>query len=324
MYLKNIFSKHVPSNKAVNHYTNHNIFNTRGTKIIFSNIRHYSSKSNNNNINYDSDKDKLILLDVCKNKSGIYMWTNKLNNKKYIGSSVNLKRRLLEYYNVNRLLNEKSMSINKALLKYGYSNFTIKILEFCDTNSLTTKEKYYFDMFSPEYNILNTPASPSRGSGWFHSEATKEKMKIAALERFSFSASIIKCSLAQSSGTKIMVTDLETKMNQEYSSIKGAARDLKIDSRYIQHYIYLSQDKPVLGKYTFKLVNNENKNRKTVVQKTSQKIQVINVETNETTEHLSISAAARAIGVRQPSISLYVKENRSKPFKGKYIFKLLS
>lgn len=34
------------------------------------------------------------------------MWTNKLNSKKYVGSSVDLKRRLLEYYNVNRLLNE--------------------------------------------------------------------------------------------------------------------------------------------------------------------------------------------------------------------------
>jgi hypothetical protein len=62
-----------------------------------------------------------------------------------------------------------------------------------------------------------------------------------------------------------MVTHLETKMNLEDSSIKGAARALNIDSRYIQHYIYLSQDKPVLGKYTFKFVNNENKNRKTVV-----------------------------------------------------------
>ncbi len=121
-----------------------------------------------------------------------------------------------------------------------------------------------------------------------------------------------------------MVTHLETKMNTEYSSIKGAARALKIDSRSIQHYIYLSQDKPVLGKYTFKFVNHENKNSKMVVQKTCKKIQVINIETNETTEHLSISAAARALAIRQPSISLYIKEKRFKPFKGKYIFKLLN
>jgi len=57
------------------------------------------------------------------------------------------------------------MLINKALLKYGYSSFTIKILEFCDVNSLLIKEKYHFDMFSPEYNILNIPGSPFKESG---------------------------------------------------------------------------------------------------------------------------------------------------------------
>jgi len=76
---------------------------------------------------------------------------------------VALKRRLLEYYNVNRLLNEKSMPINVALLKYGYSNFSLTILDICDKDSLMSREK--LEVYSPEYNILKTPGSPSRGSG---------------------------------------------------------------------------------------------------------------------------------------------------------------
>jgi hypothetical protein len=28
-----------------------------------------------------------------------------------------------------------------------------------------SREKYYFDVYSPEYNILKTPGSPDRGSG---------------------------------------------------------------------------------------------------------------------------------------------------------------
>lgn len=88
-----------------------------------------------------------------------------MNGKKYVGSSVALNRRLLEYYNVNRLLNEKSMPINIALLKYGYSNFTLTILEICDKDSLMFREKHFFEVYSPEYNILKTPGSPSRGSG---------------------------------------------------------------------------------------------------------------------------------------------------------------
>jgi len=42
-----------------------------------------------------------------------------------------------------------------------------------------------------------------------------------------------------------------------YNAINVAARPLAIDKRYILHYIHLNQDKPVLGKYTFKLLNNE-------------------------------------------------------------------
>lgn len=39
-----------------------------------------------------------------------------------------MKSRLLEYYNVNRLLNEKSMPICVALLKYGYHNLCVTML----------------------------------------------------------------------------------------------------------------------------------------------------------------------------------------------------
>lgn len=91
----------------------------------------------------DADKDKLSILEYTKGKSGIYMWTNKLNQKKYVGSSVNLRRRLLEYYSIKRLLKENSMPINVALLKYGYHNFSFAILELCDLANLMTREKYF-------------------------------------------------------------------------------------------------------------------------------------------------------------------------------------
>ena len=96
--------------------------------------------------------DKLRILEDNKGKSVIYMWTNLLNNKRYIGSSVDLNRRFKEYYNVNRLFNEDSMAISKALLKYGYCNFSLTVLEYCDCNDLLSREKYYFDLLLSEYN----------------------------------------------------------------------------------------------------------------------------------------------------------------------------
>lgn len=57
------------------------------------------------------------------------------------------------------------MPINTALLKYGYHSFSFTILEICDRDILMSREKHFFEVYSPEYNILNTPGSPSRGSG---------------------------------------------------------------------------------------------------------------------------------------------------------------
>lgn len=73
---------------------------------------------------------KEILKDQ-KEKSGIYRWVNKINGKSYVGSGKDLSQRLNYYYSLTNL--EKSnMVISKALLKYGYSNFSLEILEYCD------------------------------------------------------------------------------------------------------------------------------------------------------------------------------------------------
>ncbi len=254
------------------------------------------------------------------------MWSNKLNSKKYVGSSVSLNRRLLEYYNVNRLLNEKSMPINIALLKYGYSNFTLTILEICDKDSLMSREKHFFEVYSPEYNILKIPGSPSRGSGWTHSEATIENMRIAASKTFKSPEFLTKLSKGQPNSIGVEVTDLETNVTTTYHAIRAAARALDIDKRYIENYIYLKQDKPVLGKYIFRL-NSDDESTKLInskVQKTSMKVEVTDVNTKEITIYSSITAAGRTLGYHPASISLYLKESRTKPFKGKYLFKFIN
>lgn len=231
----------------------------------------------------------------------------------------------MEYYNVNRLLNEQSMPIYVALLKYGYHNFSLTILEICDIDSLMSREKHFFEVYSPEYNILKTPGSPDRGSGWKHSEAAIENMRSAANKRSS--ETLAKLSLAQPTNIKVEVTDIETNTSTIYHAIRAAARALDIDKRYIEHYIFLNQDKPVLDRYTFKLLSSNDENINLVkvekVQKTSLKVEVTNVQTKEVTIYPSISATARALGYRQASISLYLKENRTNPFKGIYLFKLV-
>lgn len=147
-------------------------------------------------------------------------------------------------------------------------------------------------------------------------------MRIAALNREKSPEILDKLSAAQPNSIKVEVVDLEINTSTTYNAIKAAARALNIDRRYIEHYLYLNQDKPALGKYTFKLINSTDKKIEKV-QKTSKKIKVTNINTKQVTIYTSIGAAARALGYHQASISLYLKENRTKPFKGLYLFKLI-
>lgn len=78
-------------------------------------------------IYYDADKDKINILSNNRNKIGVYRWTNKINGNTYIGSSVNLNIRMYNYYSL-RYLAKSNRPIDRALLKYGFSNFTLEIL----------------------------------------------------------------------------------------------------------------------------------------------------------------------------------------------------
>ena len=212
------------------------------------------------------------------------------------------------------------MPINIALLNYGFSNFCLEILEFCELEKLMEREKYYFDILSPEYNILKIPGSPYRGKGWKHSEATLDKMKLAAMNKSP--EKLAQLSLAQSTGKKVEVINMITGIKTTYHAIRAAAKKLGIDKRYIENYIYLKQKNPVFDTYIFKLIEQDS-NSNTRIQNSSKTIEVTDITNNNKTTYPSISSAAKNLGIRQPSISLYLKDKRSKPFRGKYLFKII-
>jgi len=60
------------------------------------------------------------------------------------------------------------------LVKYGYSNFSFEILEYCNKNEILVREQYYLDTLKPEYNILPTSGYPL---GYKHTEEAKAKLR---------------------------------------------------------------------------------------------------------------------------------------------------
>jgi hypothetical protein len=64
------------------------------------------------------------ILSENKGFSGIYKFTNKINGKIYVGSAEDLRIRFKRYFNRN-YLKTNNMLISRALLKHGYSNFSL-------------------------------------------------------------------------------------------------------------------------------------------------------------------------------------------------------
>jgi len=49
--------------------------------------------------------------------------------------------------------------IDRALYKYGFSNFSLEILEYCSADLALEREQYYMDKLKPEYNIAEKAGS---------------------------------------------------------------------------------------------------------------------------------------------------------------------
>lgn len=88
---------------------------------------------------------------------GIYCFTNKINNKKYIGQSINIEKRFLEHFNhsKNPNANGYNSKFYRALRKYGIDNFDFEIIEELPYESLNERETFwitYYDSYNNGYN----------------------------------------------------------------------------------------------------------------------------------------------------------------------------
>lgn len=128
---------------------------------------------------------------------GIYCLTNKINGKKYIGQSVDIKRRLSEHY-----YKPNNQVVSQAIKKYGRENFIMDVVELCDETELDKLEIKYIKEHNTHvsnglgYNVDNggkgsgkvseetkrkiSEASSGEKNGFFgrtHTEEVKEKIK---------------------------------------------------------------------------------------------------------------------------------------------------
>lgn len=190
----------------------------------------------------NSDLEKSNITKENKKKSGVYRWLNKINGKCYVGSSTNLSNRFYWYFNLKVMTtNEVVSQIARALLKYGYSNFQLEILEYCEPSKCTEREQYYMDLLKPEYNILKIAGSKL---GIKHSKETKQKIRESLLGN--------KRALGggrEHQYSPIEVLDIITGLKTKYDSIFLAAQPLDSSRKAITKYLSKNSTKPFKKRY---------------------------------------------------------------------------
>jgi hypothetical protein len=213
---------------------------------------------------HDTYIDKTKILADNKGKSGIYLFTHKETGKKYIGSSFNLRRRFMEYFNPNYLEKANYMYISRAILKHGISCFSLAVLEYCEPEKCIERENFYLSLFKPEYNTLIKAAS---SLGYVHRLETRKKMSLSqkAVDRtginnprFGVTVSeetLGKLFFAQKDNCKrIEVLDLHTNETSVYDSIRAAGKALDIKQSRITTYFSQNQSSAYKKRYMFKKI----------------------------------------------------------------------
>jgi hypothetical protein len=85
--------------------------------------------------------------------------------------------RFYTYYSLASLASS-NRPIDRALLKHGFSNFKLEILEYCVISQALVREQYYLDNMKPEYNIVKVAGSTL---GYKHSPESIAKMRAIVL-----------------------------------------------------------------------------------------------------------------------------------------------
>jgi len=117
------------------------------------------------------------------------------------------------------------MVICKALFKYGYSAFSLEILEYCERSDVMAREQYYIDLLCPEYNVLKIAGSPA---GYKHTDYAREKMRGKRVYSAKHTLLLRERALINSAAKrlKVEVYDTEKNVTTTYDSLTEAAKGL--------------------------------------------------------------------------------------------------
>lgn len=160
-----------------------------------------------------------ITLSDIPTSGGIYKFTNKVNQKIYIGSAKNLRKRFVQHRSLLRTNNHHSKHFQSAYNKYGESCFIYEVIEnIQDESQLLVKEQYYLDTLLFAQDYINKISNKFIELGYNVNPIAKNRLNSKQSER-----SILKSILNNKRVFKVLQFDFNGNQIAEYISTGEAS-----------------------------------------------------------------------------------------------------
>lgn len=166
------------------------------------------------------------------NCSGVYMIKNTLNEKKYIGSSINIKRRLYDHFHKLTKNTHHNKHLQAAWNKYGEKHFAFQVLETCEPikDTILFLEQKYLDL-KPEYNN-----APIAGSNFGCKQSKESRLK----RSLSCKGIINTRSIKWKDYASCDVQPAHIKISEYIKSMRKPVIKYSLDGEYIEEYSSIS------------------------------------------------------------------------------------
>lgn len=226
---------------------------------------------------------------------GIYLITNKVNGKRYIGRSNNISRRFAEHKCKSSI--KKNNPLANDLKIYTVNSFDFSIIEIVESETmLDDREIYWIAKLKPEYNKC---IGGKGAKGYSHSQETKEMLKTLGK---------LQWELKSDKEKQNQISNISKGRPFGYEHTEETKEKLRIAN------LGKVQSKETIRKRADKLklvaIGNSNGNKK-----------VLSIKDNKVfKEYESVLSAANELGIHPSNISkvLKGKQNTAGGYKWKY------
>lgn len=177
---------------------------------------------------------------MLKNKPGVYMILNNVNNHRYVGSAArSIANRWAEHRYALRNNKHRNQHLQNVWNKYSEQSFSFVVLENCDPKRVLDAEQTWYELFkSQELPLYNKRENVASQLGLKHSDDSKRKMSKSIKARYENPEYKVrfKQAMIKSRSNPITLKKSSDSMRKSWSSVENRIkRGVGFDFQFISN-----------------------------------------------------------------------------------------